>query len=164
MSCFESCACRCSDGTASSEFDRILTAETRLDLKLHDLCHSNVGWFQDRTLCDHHLDEWPLAGKSGVYLLWHKDDYCAAHENYHMRCLYVGKGNIARRFISHYMMKNFSEELLVYWSFYPLVNRLAKYVEQLLLDTFNVPLNKSENPGTGKLCASYSQDEVDFGS
>jgi hypothetical protein len=128
------------------------------------LCHSNIGWFLDKSQDDHHLDEWQLQKKSGLYLLWHKDDYCENHDAFHMRCMYVGKGNIGRRFIAHHLKKDFSAEMIVYWSFFPAVNRLAKYLEQLLLDTFNFPLNRAENSGEGRLCAYYSQSEADFGS
>lgn len=81
-----------------------------------------------------------------------------------MRCMYVGKGAIGQRFISHYMQKDFSEEMIVYWSYFPAINRVAKYLEQLLLDTFKFPLNRAENSGEGRLCAYYSQSEADFGS
>jgi hypothetical protein len=51
--------------------------------------------------------------------------------------------------------------MLIYYSFYPCENRIAKYLEQLLLDTYDFPLNKSENRGNKKLCAYYFQSQVD---
>ena len=97
-------------------------------------------------------------------MLWNKDGYCPKHGTYHMRGLYVGKGTVARRFISHYMSKDFSEEMLVYWSYARVENRIVKYLEQLVLDTFNLPLNRAERRGKHTLCAIYSQSEVDFGA
>ncbi len=96
-----------------------------------------------------------------MYILWHKDDYCPSHEMFHMKALYVGKGNQATRLRAHWKTRNFSEEMLVYFSFYPTTNRIAKYIEQLLLDTYQVPHNAAENVGTARLCAYFSQWEVD---
>ena len=54
-----------------------------------------------------------------------------------------------------------SEEMLVYFTYVELPNRIAKYVEQLLLDTYELPLNISENRGDRTLCAYFTQGEVD---
>lgn len=166
MPCFESCACTCECNDTSPEYQQFgetLRNELRIDINLHMLCHSNIGWFLDKSQTSPQFDEWNLQKESGVYLLWHKDDYCVEHRNFHMRCMYVGKGSIGRRFISHYWGKDFSEEMIVYWSYFPTVNRVAKYLEQLLLDTFKFPLNRAENLGIGCLCAYFSQSEADFG-
>lgn len=165
MNCFEMCSCSCGKPSLEHEqFDQILRSELRLDITLRNLCHSNIGWFLDKSQAEHYLYDWPLRGRSGVYLLWHRDGYCDKHQTFHMRCMYAGKGSVAQRFICHYLEKDFSEEMIVYWSYFPSKNRVAKYLEQLLLDTFNLPLNRAENSGEGRLCAHYSQVEVDFGS
>jgi hypothetical protein len=162
MSCFETCSCQCNETTQEHGLlSDILHNELRLDINLHMLCHSNIGWFLDKSQSAHEIETWGLQKKSGVYLLWHKDDYCAEHETFHMRCMYVGKGSVGRRFIAHYLEKDFSEEMLIYWSYFPAINRVAKYLEQLLLDTFRFPLNRAENSGQGRLCAYYTQSEVD---
>ena len=158
--CFEElCTCRCSE--LSPDFDEIVQTETKFLITLESLCHSNIGWFSDKTLCDHHLEEWELSATEGVYLLWHKDGYCDAHELFHMKCLYVGKGKIPIRLSDHWKSKDFSEEMLVYWTFLEMPNRQAKYVEQLLLDLYSVPRNKYEPEGTRRLCAHLTQCEVD---
>ena len=160
QSCFEGiCICNCND--FNSEFVRTIGKETRFDVTLHELCHSNIGWFGDKSLGDHLIREWKLGSKEGVYLLWHKNAYCDTHNLFHMRCLYVGKGNIPLRIIDHWKNKDFSDEMLVYWSFMVMQNRMAKYIEQLLLDLFAFPHNKSEARGSKKLCAYFTQDEVD---
>jgi hypothetical protein len=78
-----------------------------------------------------------------------------------MKALYGGKGRINARLISHLRDKDFSDELLVYFTYLPLPNRQAKYVEQLLLDIYDIPHNNFENPGGKKLCAYWDQLQVD---
>jgi hypothetical protein len=78
-----------------------------------------------------------------------------------MRALYIGKGHIGNRLMAHWKQKDFSDEMLVYWTFINLPNRQAKYCEQLLLDIYKTPLNKSETTGTLHLCAHLTQCEVD---
>lgn len=160
MPCYSICTCHCN--WSSAKFDELLYKETRFTSSLHQICHSNVGWFSDNSLCDEHLiNKWGLSRKSGVYVLWHKDDYCDTHGMFHMRALYVGKGYVERRLLKHWEEKDFSEELLVYWSFAEMPNRQAKYCEQLLLDLYDFPFNTSENPGCDTLCAHFTQVEVD---
>lgn len=107
------------------------------------------------------IKEWGLRGRRGLYLLWHKDDYCGVHGLYHMRALYVGKGLIRGRILAHWKAKDFSEEMLVYWTFVEMQNRAAKYYEQVLLDTYSFPQNRAENHGGARLCAYLTQHEVD---
>lgn len=149
--------CDCCCGEVRGHFDVTLLAETRFATRLHHLCHSNILWFTEDRF--EKLDS--LKGRSGVYILWHKDGYCSTHDLFHMRALYVGKGRFNARLYSHWLQKDFSEEMLVYWSLVEMPNRHAKYVEQLLLDTYILPLNKSENSGTERLCAYLTQCEVD---
>ena len=160
MPCYSTCSCKC--GSSSPTFDGLLSKETRFDVTLEQICHSNIGWYSDRSLCDEHLlQDWGLSQKIGVYVLWHKDDYCDKHDLFHLKALYVGKGHIERRLLKHWEEKDFSEELLVYWTYVEMTNRQAKYCEQLLLDIYDLPFNKSENPGRMKLCAHLTQFEVD---
>ncbi|EDM82222.1 hypothetical protein [Limnobacter sp. MED105] len=160
MSCYSCCSCECFE--TPRNFDVSVEAETRFTWRLRDFCHSNIGWYTDRTICDEDLlDDWISKDAFGVYVLWHKDDYCAAHEMFHLRALYVGKGKIGKRLLAHWKNKDFSEEMLVYWTFLELPNRQAKYCEQLLLDTYSVPLNKAETTGELLLCTHLSQFEVD---
>ena len=157
--CYESCECRC--GEADGAFDAIVARETRFAIRLDDICRANIGWYGDKSLDDSGVGDWGLKGRSGLYFLWHKDDYCPHHERFHMRALYVGKGGFDRRLRSHWQGKDTSDEMLVYFSFVELENRIAKYVEQVLLDLYQFPLNTAENPGRGRLCAHFSQGEVD---
>lgn len=157
--CYEGCNCAC--GVQDGEFDRIIAEETRLPVTLVKLCRSNIGWLTDKSLGDVLLSGWGLSGKAGVYLLWHKNEYCAGHDRFHMRALYVGKGPFYQRFYDHCRNKDLSAEMLVYWTFCAMPNRQAKYVEQLLLDLYRFPFNAAENTGTGTLCGHLTQVEVD---
>jgi hypothetical protein len=78
--------------------------------------------------------------------------------------LYVGKGRVKKRIFEHAKNKGFTEGRIVYFTFVNISNRKAKYVEQLLLDLYDFPLNKSENRGSESFCAYITQRESDFGS
>lgn len=160
MFCYESCTCSC--GQSYAPFDKTINSETRFAWSLRLLTHSNIGWYSDKSICDEHLIQgWGLSKKIGVYVLWHKDDYCPRHELFHLRALYVGKGHVERRLLNHWKNKDYSDEMLVYFTFLEMPNRQAKYCEQLLLDTFKVYSNRAENPGTQRLCTHFTQCEVD---
>jgi hypothetical protein len=160
MCCYSTCNCECFKHPR--DFDAAVEAETSFHWRLHDICHSDIGWYTDKTICDEHLLEQRVSRKAfGVYVLWHRDDYCAGHNMFHMKALYVGKGSIKKRLVDHWKRKDFSEELLVYWTFLELPNREAKYCEQLLLDTYCVPRNTAESRGKLLLCAHLTQSEVD---
>ena len=157
--CFEHCGCSCT--TNFEAFDHIAERELREKMKLNDIIRHNVGWYTDRTIDHSYIDEWSLQGLSGLYFLWHKDDYCAEHERFHMRALYVGKGSIAKRLKRHWENKPTADAMLVYFTYAVLPNRTAKYVEQLILDCYDIPFNSAENRGTLRLCAYFAQGEID---
>ncbi|WP_156389439.1 hypothetical protein [Brevundimonas sp. Root1423] len=50
---------------------------------------------------------------------------------------------------------------MIYVTHLILPNRIAKYVEQLLLDLYDFPYNKRENYGSKRLCTHLDQFEVD---
>lgn len=160
MPCFDDCGCYCEN--FSTLGDDLLLKETRFETSIYSLTHANVGWFMSNSECSTPLiKSWELSRRVGIYILWHKDNYCALHDRFHMRALYVGKGYIEKRLFEHWKAKDFSNEMLVYWTFVEMTNRQAKYYEQLLLDIYDLPLNRSENPGVEKLCAHFTQEEVD---
>lgn len=61
----------------------------------------------------------------------------------------------------HWDSQPTEEQLLIYFTYADLLNRIAKYAEQLVLDCYRLPLNRAENTGTRKLCAHFPQGEVD---
>jgi hypothetical protein len=157
--CFEDCSCRC--GQTDEEFDQIAMSELVDPIALNRIARMNIGWFSDSSICDHHIELWRLDQAEGLYILWHKSDYCPEHDRFHMTALYVGKGNIGMRLRNHWKNKDFSDQLLIYFTYIELPNRLAKYFEQLLLDVYDFAFNKAENTGTKVLCEHFTQCEVD---
>jgi hypothetical protein len=135
--------------------------ELAIKISLYDICHSEIRWYMDKSFASEAIDLSEVDHRTGIYILWHKDDYCPSHEKFHMRSLYAGKGLRSVRIKDHWKRKDTSTEMLIYYSFYACENRIAKYLEQLLLDTYDFPLNKSENRGNKKLCAYYFQSQVD---
>jgi hypothetical protein len=158
--CFELCSCAC--GVEGGRFDQIVASETYFGLTMRELAHSNIGWFVGYP--DPCFNDWRMSNEQGVYLLWEKDDYCLIHEQYHCKALYVGKGAVKARIWEHSRTKRFSEDEVTYFTFVFMDNRKAKYIEQVVLDLFDLPLNKAENSGKDRLCSYLDQGEVDFGS
>ena len=153
MTCFPECGHTC--GVRKSNFDATARHEVRWDLRLQDIVANHVGWYLDSELDPgnpHGMESLGLDGLTGVYILWRQGDFCDDHELEHLRAQYVGKGQIAKRLARHWAEKAAGGELATEISVWVGPNRQAKYVEQLLLDTFSFPLNKSENPGTQPLC------------
>ncbi len=157
--CFSECDCSCRDQLGA--FNKTVFEETKIEVTLQELTHSNISWYTDRSMDDSGLSGMLINEPYGVYILWHKNDYCNVHDRFHMKALYAGKGNPKRRLTHHWETKNTADEMLIYFSFFPCRNRISKYLEQLLLDTYDFPMNRSENKGKLTLCAYFSQGEVD---
>lgn len=98
-----------------------------------------------------------LKGKIGVYHIWVEEDYCYEHQCYSMLGVYVGKGDGLVRILMHAREKLPSSELFGV-SFFECENRIAKYLEQLFLDSYKFHLNEYENPGTRNLYARWDED------
>ncbi|MCU0731060.1 MAG: hypothetical protein MUE84_05670 [Hyphomonas sp.] len=157
--CFAECECSCGDNATT--FDKLIAEETNFGITLYDVTHAGIHWYTDKSMDDSGLDGVTFAEQEGVYILWHKNDYCPEHDLFHMKGLYVGKGDAAKRLRHHWKTKNMAEEMIIYFTFFACENRKAKYIEQLLLDTYDLPLNRAENTGTKTLCAHFTQSEVD---
>lgn len=87
-----------------------------------------------------------LKGRTGIYHLWLDYDECDDHGMHTMLCVYVGKGLAEARITSH-IKTTWPRSQQLYVSFFECSNRLAKYLEQLFLDTYEFHLNKIENRG-----------------
>ncbi len=98
-----------------------------------------------------------LKGKVGLYHLWVDFENCTDHDTYTMLCVYVGKGLADARINSHIFDKSPAEGNL-YVTFYECPNRMAKYLEQLFLDTYKFHFNKNENTGSDYLYAVWSNE------
>ena len=144
-------------------FDTIINNETNFNLYLKDITHSNIRWFLDKTIIDDTIQirEWSLNNKNNLYILWLKEDYCDIHNVFLMKCLYIGKGELSKRIVNHFKSKDFSDEMLIYFTSFRTENRKSKYIEQLLLDIYKTPFNKKENGGQKILYEYFTQNEVD---
>lgn len=98
-----------------------------------------------------------LRSKTGIYQLWINYENCTDHDTYVMHCVYVGKGFAGKRVNKHIIEKWPKEEEL-YVTFYECTNRMAKYLEQLFLDTYNFYLNNNENTGAKSLFAVWDKE------
>ncbi|WP_201268693.1 hypothetical protein RWA02_02560 [Sinorhizobium meliloti] len=104
-----------------------------------------------------------LRGQSGLYHLWVDYEACGDHGTHTMVCAYVGKGPPENRVASHIKTK-WPRSSFLYATFTPMENRLAKYYEQLFLDTYNFHLNKSENSGEKTLYAVWDSERYIIGT
>lgn len=104
-----------------------------------------------------------LRGKMGLYHLWIEMEHCQDHDKHLMLCAYVGKGYAWDRVRSH-IKKWWPREEMIYISFYECENRVAKYLEQLFLDTYNFHMNKEENSGTEYLYARWDPERITLGT
>jgi len=134
-----------------------------------------------------------LSGGMGVYHIWRYDDFCDIHQRHNLECMYVGKGAAFTRLLDHMsdsleeQAARFDPEAMAalekrkaedrrkkkerfhwdepYWiSFFECENRVAKYLEQLFLDTYRFPVNTNENPGRGELWASWETERYHMGT
>ena len=95
-----------------------------------------------------------LRGKTGLYHLWIDYEHCTDHDTRTMLCVYVGKG-LAEVRISAHIRDKWPRAEQLYVTFYECSNRMAKYLEQLFLDTYAFHLNTNENPGDADLFAVW---------
>lgn len=98
-----------------------------------------------------------LRGRVGIYHLWVDYDNCDDHETNTMLCVYVGKG-LAEARINNHIKEKWPQQASLYVSFFECSNRIAKYFEQLFLDTYSFYLNSNENCGTKYLFAVWDQE------
>ena len=106
---------------------------------------------------DHNKFLRPIRGKMGIYHLWSEYENCDDHKTHTMICKYVGKGVPNSRVASHIKSKWPKGEML-FVTFHECENRLAKYYEQLFLDTYQFDLNEIENLGAKTLFAVWDEE------
>jgi hypothetical protein len=104
-----------------------------------------------------------LSRKVGIYHLWIEIGQCDDHSIHSLLCVYVGKGIAQNRVMSHIKDK-WPEETLLRVTFFECSNRLAKYYEQLFLDSYKFFLNNSENTGTSPLYARWEESRLVLGT
>ncbi|WP_146095854.1 hypothetical protein [Xanthomonas arboricola] len=88
-----------------------------------------------------------LKDKFGVYHIWFDHDATSIGEDHILQAVYVGKGHLDIR-LKEQVSKHLKELGTVLITIKECKNRMAKYLEQLFLDTFDFPLNSAENTGS----------------
>ncbi|MDR7251906.1 hypothetical protein J2X46_000882 [Nocardioides sp. BE266] len=156
MACFEECGCTCYEWPGDAVFDSAIERETRINITLRGLVETHPGWYSEGAdgIANNDVTWIGLRNVPGVYVLWQQADYCSEHNADHLRAFYVGKAgkNIEARLKVHQGKKQINDILSTQVSIWQGPNRLAKYIEQLLLDSFSFPLNGYETGGTLPLC------------
>jgi len=104
-----------------------------------------------------------LRGKTGIYQLWIDYENCTDHDTYTMHCVYVGKG-LAEVRVNKHIKEKWPKAEDLYVTFYECTNRMAKYLEQLFLDTYDFYLNENENTGSKPLFAVWDNERHFLGT
>ena len=157
-------SCSCPDDDYSP-FDATCRSELAQPIPAHEIVNESAfctsfqldaiaGPDDDFTLRDYLS---ALSGRVGLYHAWVEEDYCYEHRRYSMLCVYVGKGEALLRLLRHAKEK-FPASELVGVTFFECENRIAKYLEQLFLDTHRFHLNEYANAGTRHLYACWDEE------
>jgi hypothetical protein len=154
-----------------SDFDNIANTELRNPTPASDIV--NESWYCNHVPTDEIFQIGdltsskflrPMRGKFGIYHLWREYEHCDDHGTYTMLCEYVGKGPPDTRVADHIRKDKWPEEVMLYVTFSEFPNRLAKYYEQLFLDTYKFGLNGNENKGTRILYAVWDEERFSIGT
>jgi hypothetical protein len=160
--------CEC-ENLKHERFDSVSNRELRENITVHDVFNSSycvmltIQGIDEKEELSIHETLSDLKGKMGVYGLWIHQSECYDHDMQRMLCLYVGKGKALSRIKSH-IVKKWPEEQLLYVTFYECENRIAKYVEQLFLDSYDFPLNRDENSGEDFLATIWNGERYTLGT
>jgi hypothetical protein len=153
-----------------SKFDQRLAREMSLTMTASGLVNSSAFCVAipldqaefDILNPDDHLAS--LRKKVGLYHLWvDGEEVCQIHDQHKMICVYVGKGVAFTRIKLHIKEKWPAAET-IYITFTECENRIAKYLEQLFLDTYEFYLNENENSGSGYLYGLWDGHRYDNGT
>jgi len=156
------------DLTMSEELRNIVKADDILN-RLSACAHLPIG-FTEIDECDpityrNTLREWSKS--VGLYHIWADDgSICEKHKTHALKCIYVGKGEVFTRIIDDHLNSKLEEfgASSIHVSFFQCKNRFAKYYEQLFLDLFKIPLNKSESRGDIELWAYWPAERAQYGT
>ncbi|UOE86755.1 hypothetical protein [Vibrio splendidus] len=155
--------------------NRIIYEELTLNIKIENVVSSNiVAWnpnFEENYSTVEDLSFKDILGDYnkgiGIYMIWEVVENISHQNSYKLECVYVGKGHVEDRMLVH-NGKMSSNQCDFFISFYQCKNRIAKYLEQLILDLYPVRLNKAENTAKTKgddekLYSIVDSDEAWFG-
>lgn len=159
--------CTCPEKTTTEtypEFDDVCFNELKTPILVHKIINQSKFCTNiPKGFLRNDSEDWvtvndilsPIANKHGVYHLWHSEELlCNVHKSYKLQCLYVGKGvgDIRAKF---HIKEKYPPEAQVLISFFECSNRIAKYLEQLFLDTYEFKLNGAENNKRGAPLYAY---------
>jgi hypothetical protein len=158
--------CKCPRGGYSA-FDSLCAAELRLPITAADIINKSQfcisfqldqfdRWVRETLTLRDYL--YGLRNRMGVYHIWYEDEFCWEHHLYSMEAMYVGKGIALSRVSDHAERKDLRPDERIGVSFFECENRVAKYLEQLFLDTYDFEMNKNECRGTETLYACWDED------
>lgn len=160
--------CEC-EKLQHERFDNISNQELCQKITIQDVFNESycvmvpIGHIDEKEHLSIHEVLIDLKGKVGVYGLWLNHTYCYEHDMHRMFCLYTGKGSALGRVKKH-IQEKWPEDELLYVTFYECKNRIAKYIEQLLLDSYNFPINSAENKGEGYLFSKWTDERFTLGT
>jgi hypothetical protein len=158
------CSFGCADRSSADDFDALLRAETNFPVSFDALVSSHLGWYYEETKeADTDLLRAIEVAGGGVYILWKYVDFCDVHKKEVQEAQYVGKAgrSVLTRLIHAYKTRGLGGDSIIEITAWLGPNRQAKYLEQLLLDSFAFSANKSENSGTRTLRAPVGPGEWD---
>lgn len=157
-------------------FSEILDKELKLPININQIITDsecvainldNIEMFDDSMPNVHELLSL-FENEMGIYHLWaDTGEYCLEHgeKQHKMKCVYTGKGFVTVRVKKHLKEKwNIVPSMTLYMSFYACENRIAIYLEQLFLDTFDFHFNKKENKGKLVLETTWPETLVTNGT
>jgi hypothetical protein len=105
-----------------------------------------------------------LKNSIGVYYLWiDSGERCEEHGTHKMICVYIGKGD-ARIRVEKHIKDKWPKDEQFFVSFFECSNRIAKYVEQLFLDTYKFYLNRNEMNGQEYLYGFWDDHRYENGT
>lgn len=156
------------------EFDSVCAEELIKPIKVNDIINRSAyctnipkGFLQNDPEDTITIDEIlrPISNTHGVYHLWHTPgERCPLHQVWAVEGAYVGKGLGSNRAKVHIRDK-YPDNSQILISFYQCSNRIAKYLEQLFLDTYCFDLNGAENNKNGPpLYACWSDSRYEYGT
>ena len=160
---------------SASFINNVISKELALNIKIENVVSQKmVAWnpeFEEKYSTSADLSFREALGNFyqgiGVYMIWEVVENIVYENNYKLECVYVGKGHVEDRMLVH-KKKMSSNQCDFFISFYECENRIAKYLEQVILDFYRTRLNKAENTAktnvnNEKLYAIIDSDEAWFG-
>ena len=154
------------------EFDHVCEAELVKKLSVKEIANdSGFSTSVDLNSIEAHKDDClhssdylaGLKNKNGLYQLWVYEDFCMDHNQYLLQCIYLGE-HFSECEITSRIREKWPDAEKIYISFYECDKRIAKYLKQLFLETYDFYLNQDENTGGKTLYTRWDYERFNFGT